>query len=276
MLTQVNTNEVERNTREEVPRRKGLRKRNWFFTLNNWSNEHKNTLISVFEKRGKYLFQEETGANGTKHLQGCIMLNSATTFDALRKCTGIPEIHWEIAQNKFACINYCKKEETRTGGIYTNMARTEKLKDKLSDVEPMKWQKSIIEYVRDGEVDDRKILWLWEAEGNSGKSTLVKHLCIRYGAICCGGRKKDSMYAISEYVKSKKKGPPIVCIDCCRGESVCYNTLECIKNGLFFSSKYESGMCIFNPPHVLVFSNEEPDYDMLSKDRYEVIEVERD
>jgi hypothetical protein len=30
-----------------------------------------------------------------------------------------------------------------------------------------------------------------------------------------------------------------------------YGVLEQVKNGLFFSSKYESEMAVFNPPHVI-------------------------
>jgi hypothetical protein len=42
------------------------------------------------------------------------------------------------------------------------------------------------------------------------------------------------------------------------GNFVNYGALEQVKNGLFFSSKYESEMAVFNPPHVICFANSKP------------------
>ena len=44
--------------------------------------------------------------------------------------------------------------------------------------------------------------------------------------------------------------------------------MEAIKNGCFFSGKYESGMVRFNSPHILVFANEPPERTKLSQDRW--------
>ena len=48
---------------------------------------------------------------------------------------------------------------------------------------------------------------------------------------------------------------------------VSYQAIEEVKNGILFNNKYEAKMVVFNNPHVVVFSNFEPDYKALSSDR---------
>lgn len=99
----------ERNTIYSAPR-----SRNWVFTLNNYTEED----IQHIKTFDNYLFQEETGAQGTRHLQGLILFKNARTFLQVKKL--IPSAHWEPCKNLQASINYCSKEETRTGNIYAS------------------------------------------------------------------------------------------------------------------------------------------------------------
>lgn len=95
------------------------RGRNWCFTLNNHTVREITTLTQAFsEKNGTYVFQEEKGAEGTKHLQGIVMFKNAISFNSIKKL--MPRAHIEATKNKMASINYCTKEETRDGGIYSN------------------------------------------------------------------------------------------------------------------------------------------------------------
>ena len=68
---------------------------------------------------------------------------------------------------------------------------------------------------------------------------------------------------------------PIVIFDFSRSveERVNYEIIESIKNDIFFSSKYESGMKLFNVPHVIIFANFYPDQNKLSLDRWDIREV---
>jgi len=93
-----------------------VKNRNWCFTLNNYTQEDiKNFCSSNYN----YVFQEETGKNGTPHLQGVIMYNNARTFTHMKKLNN--KCHWEPCRNKQASISYCSKNDTRTGQIYTNI-----------------------------------------------------------------------------------------------------------------------------------------------------------
>lgn len=90
--------------------------RNWCFTLNNYTEEEVKNLC---DNKYQYIFQEETGAEGTPHLQGLICLTNPQALSYMKRING--RAHWEITRNKIASIQYCSKEETRTGKIYTNM-----------------------------------------------------------------------------------------------------------------------------------------------------------
>lgn len=57
---------------------------------------------------------------------------------------------------------------------------------------------------------------------------------------------------------------------------VSYEALETIKNGIYFSGKYESKTVVRNCPHVLVFSNFLPHMESLSLDRWNITEIKKE
>jgi len=89
--------------------------RGWTFTLNNYTPEDVKN-IEGFECQ--FLFQEETGESGTKHLQGMLYFKNAVSFNSIRNL--LPRAHIEKMKNKIASIKYCSKEDTRSGKIYSN------------------------------------------------------------------------------------------------------------------------------------------------------------
>ena len=89
----------------------------WFFTWNNYEEyDGVNLAIKLDSICDKYIFQEETGQNGTKHLQGSMHLKVRARLTELKKIN--PNIHWECTRNCSAADKYCCKEETRTGKIW--------------------------------------------------------------------------------------------------------------------------------------------------------------
>ena len=52
-----------------------------------------------------------------------------------------------------------------------------------------------------------------------------------------------------------------------------YTGLEEIKDMFFYSGKYEGGMVDGNPPHLWIFSNEDPVHDMMSNDRWKCYKI---
>lgn len=126
------------------------------------------------------------------------------------------------------------------------------------------WQKDLVEELLE-EPNDRTIIWYCDVFGNTGKTWFSK-LCI--GKLNCirfeNGRSVDIKYAYS--------GQRVVIFDLTRTQQDHFNyeVLETIKNGVMFSSKYDSRMKVFTAPHVVVFANWPPDNGKLSNDRWDI------
>ena len=116
--------------------------------------------------------------------------------------------------------------------------------------------------------DDRKVLWVIDPIGNTGKSFLSKWLAAIHDAFeITSGATKDIAYA---YNRQK-----VVVFDFSRQKQdfVNYAVIEDFKNGRIFSPKYESASIRFESAKVIVFSNWEPDQSMLSKDRWDIMRI---
>lgn len=90
--------------------------RNWMITINNYTKEHIETIKLL---DCNHIGQEETGQSGTRHLQMILMYPNAISFKTLK--TKLPTAHIELCRNKNAGVNYCVKQDTRTGPIYANI-----------------------------------------------------------------------------------------------------------------------------------------------------------
>ena len=133
------------------------------------------------------------------------------------------------------------------------------------------WQKELLQKVTTT-ADYRDILWIWQPIGNSGKTYLAKYLHYFYGAIITGGKAEDMKHAISRWKQITGHYPITIIVDLARSDTIPksgYKALEEIKNALFFSGKYQSGMVAScNPPNVIVFANTPPKLTAMSSDRW--------
>lgn len=244
--------------------------KHWVFTLNNYTNDDIRN-ISSNSSIDQYIFQEETGEEGTPHLQGYIKFK--TKVRPMGKFKN-KKIHWERCKYIQQAIDYCHKEETRTGEIYTNMIYDKPLKLLSKDM-LYGWQREILD-ICNQEPDDRSIHWYWEERGAKGKSALCKLLCANFGALCVSGKSADCKYAIVKYKELHRHYPKVILFDIPRSniDYINYEAIEKIKDGLFFVGKYESQQVIMNCPHIFIFANEYPTEDKLSADRWKINYIE--
>ncbi len=250
-------------------RKVDLRGCNWFLTWNNYTSDSIGILLKLTGLK-RYCVQEELSDSGTPHLQGVLVFKTNVLRSTLENAVD-QKVHWEKARSLGACKSYCSKQKTRSGKQWIKGFHVQTpVLDPLEGKTLYKWQEEILDMVR-GKPDDRKVYWYWSDSGNVGKSVLCKHMVLKEDAIVVGGAFRDAYYAIQQRV-SKKMPVEIVVFALCRsqGNKVSYISIEGIKDGLFFSPKYESGMCVYNPPHVLVFANCAPDLSLLSADRWVV------
>lgn len=244
--------------------------KHWGFTLNNPSDEEREILIQESKKLCVcWRFQKEVGEEGTPHYQGYMGLKKKATLVAMKKINA--RAHWFAAANQkdpSALKDYVSKIETATGEWYGN------IRPLVVEKPTQEWQTKILKEI-ETPADLRTIHWIVDPVGGKGKTHLCKYLAVYHNALVLCGKGADMKYAVCQYVQGGKS-PEIILLDLPRSLDLHYISfagIEEIKNGLFFSPKYEGSMCTYNSPHVYIFSNEHPDTSQLSSDRWDIREI---
>lgn len=166
-------------------------------------------------------------------------------------------------------VQYRRHVKETTKAII-NERNKDKIKDTMASDVLRPWQQILCNAVQHN-ADPRKILWIWDETGNKGKSYMATYLAVYHNAfVTSNGRSADIKYAYN--------GAPIVVFDFSRTqvEQINYQVIEEIKNGRYFSTKYVSEMRVFQTPHVICFANFKPNQDALSRDRWLIIDLERE
>jgi len=262
------------NTRQTSPAR------NWCFTINNYTKEDKEKLLSVKKELvPRYVFQEEKGAPeevnaGTPHLQGYIDFgkgNKNRPKNLIGGILGHMRTHWEKTRNVNKSIEYCQKEYTRIGKTFRRGIRAPyKIDIILKD-----WQKEILAVLNE-EPNEREIIYCWDASGNTGKTTFAKYIFLTYDeCIMVNGAKNDMLNGVRTFCEFNGNTPRIVLINIPRDQQnrCSWSGVESIKDMFFFSPKYEGGMICGAPPHVVIFSNADIPWGTLSHDRWKEIKA---
>ena len=242
---------------------------------------------SVFNKLTKlitplcaeYIFGEEYGKSGkTRHIEGgFITREDRKRRTAIQKIFKFSDCQKSKKSNWKALVTYCSKECNKiihSAGIVIPKPIVKMTYDMLRED-----QKRITDlFVEDEDpLFGRKVYWFWEKEGCWGKSIVCKYMIDNMGAFVVQGKNNDILCGISAYIEKFGDCPRVVIFDIPRvnDNHISYQAIESLKNGFFFSGKYESGMVRFNSPHILVFANEEPEDYNLSKDRWIIEELKK-
>lgn len=133
------------------------------------------------------------------------------------------------------------------------------------------WYKTIYPII---EADDhRNVYWFCDRIGNVGKSALCYHLALEKKAVIikCVGRMSDFAYIMKDEI-DKGWDQKTLIIDIPRNyqdrKSV-YEALECIKDGIFTSTKYAGKNVIMKrKPTTIVMANWWPHFTSMSVDRW--------
>jgi hypothetical protein len=249
------------------PKKRCNEAKRWCFTWNNYPNDWEEIMAPKIDGL-QWIAGKEIGESGTPHLQGYLEFVHKKRPSTLN----LPkEIHWEAAKgNRTQNIAYCTKDGVVRGTLPYDkplvLLRPEQFYD---------WQNSIYDILK-AEPDDRTINWVWETVGSRGKSSFVKFCVAKFGGIVCSGKSADMKYLIVKFRESHGHYPKYIFYDIPRTSQnyVSWSGLEEIKNGCFASTKYESEMVLMNSPHIVCFANFEPDYSVMSQDRWNVICLE--
>ena len=223
----------------------------------------------------EYIFGEEYGASGkTPHLECYLKFKTKKEFHKIMEVFKWSDLRASKKAWFKAGVTYCSKECNR---IWTNMKVPKPLA--LMTYDHLNEEQKQIANMFKGDEDPlfgRKIYWFWESKGGWGKSKTATYMIDNMDAVEVSGKGADVFCGISQLIELQGGCPPIIIWDVPRSinqEYISYQAIEKIKDGKFFSPKYESGMRRFNRPHIICFANEPPQIDKLSEDRWEIVKL---
>lgn len=167
-----------------------------------------------------------------------------------------------------ALETYCMKPETRVQGPWHDKDRYTG-KDLLSIQNLYPWQKAVYDRI-ETEPDERKIYWIYDPVGCTGKSKFCKMMAfLKKAKTFPWGRTQDLLHQLVSCKPSKA-----YLFDLTRTKqnevstNDLYSTMESIKNGFVLSTKFVTKELYFDPPHVFVFANILPDRTKMTQDRW--------
>lgn len=133
---------------------------------------------------------------------------------------------------------------------------------------PRPWQQDLLDVLSVPCTDDRTVTWYVDEEGRSGKTVFGKFLVTNHSALyLTNGKTADAACIYDSH--------PIVLFNYTRSQSerINYEVLEMLKDGILMSGKYVPVQKVTKSPHVVVFANFRPNEEMLSKDRWNIIDM---
>lgn len=141
----------------------------------------------------------------------------------------------------------------------------------LQEGTPRLWQQNLVHKLQD-EPDDRQIIFVVDQAGNAGKSWFSRwwfSLHPEETQLLGIGKRDDIAHAVQPDKRYFFFDVPRTQL-----EFFQYSILEQLKNRIVFSPKYSSRVKVLNmTPHVVVFTNEQPDREKLTADRYYVMNI---
>lgn len=259
----------------------------WFITLNNHTEEEIKDIESVCST-DIYLFKEEIGSKGTPHINGfiCFEKKCRPINKFIKGPNGKHRICWlkigakKITRDRLLSnLLYGLKEDTRMPGgriWFKNIPakygneKTPLNNIKLEDLHP--WCRQVLTILTETP-HPRDIWWIWD-KGNTMKSRFQKYLHRSHDAVIVSGNRSDMKNGITTWIKEHKgESPKIIIINIPKNEKVdriSWPGIEEIKDGFFYSGKYEGGWADYNRPHVVMFANVRAPVHTLVKDKWKI------
>ncbi len=163
----------------------------WAFT---WSRNIKQHQLPKVDKLKKFLnmnsdyavFQLERGEeSGKEHYQGALILRGSRksrsqVLELFKSCfQNVAGLTLSRIYDKDVAMAYACKIETSISGPYF-IGRYEQYDEKMAEMKLKTWQQDLYDFLLQKKEDpifrDRKIIWVEDSVGNSGKSWFLKYL----------------------------------------------------------------------------------------------------
>lgn len=163
---------------------------------------------------------------------------------------------------------------TRSSGLNTLFNNKFSKPNAPDDFVPNGWQ-AFLEKEINGDAGPRRVIWVYDSEGNSGKTSFGRYLASKRDVYFTSVAAADRNYFAYD-------GQNVVIYDIPRSTDDAtgtaaskfpYQQLEKFKDGNLPSGMFGSAPKHFKHPHVIVFANFEPNIERLTTDRWFIIDL---
>jgi len=234
------------------------------------------------------VFQLEKGdAKSKEHYQGTFTLigprQSKTSLlgSFKQRFKNVGGLTISPVYDKVAINAYVTKEQGRVRGPFY-VGVNEMYNSNMAQIKLRTWQKELFEILcgpMQESLKDRKVIWIQDSSGNTGKSWFQKWLRVAQKELVIRALPVSSVDRLISAVNivSKKEKVDAYTIDLTRTKGKdqnyedLFSAIEQIKNGYVIDVMYgKYNEAIFQPPMIIIFTNEKlEDFERyLSKDRW--------
>ena len=239
-----------------------------------------NLRIKLKEYCKKYCFQREKGEKTDKlHYQGRLSLKLKKRESELIKQAknefGWKSFHISITstENRDNHFYVCK-DDTRIDGPYTDENDIYIPLDVLEMTTLRPWQDKLMKEL--DKYDKRAVDVIFDPVGNNGKSSFTRYMMLHKDAELlpfCNDYKDIMRMA---YDVGPKK---VYMIDMPRAISKdklfqFFSGIETLKSGYAYDDRHRFQKRLFDRPRICIFTNSEPDNTLLSKDMWQMWQIE--
>lgn len=196
----------------------------------------------------------------------------------LKKKPALTTKVWDARTVQEALEKNVRKPSDVTGilALYNNKPREMELKSMTEKF--CGWQYELWEELTMSEGDDRKIIWVFEEKGGTGKTVFSRSLMIDNPKDVLVTTAVSGAYHMATIIRNhiaEGWNGNIFLMNLTRAaeDHKIYEGLEAIRDGMITSQKYQGGTVLFDVKHLVVFANWLPNFDALSLDRWDVREI---
>ena len=232
-----------------------------------------------------FAFQQEKGATGYVHWQCRVQMIHKRTAKALLSDV-VPTIggHWSVTSTNVhknpKAFTYVMKEDTRLDGPWDDTSLVQEKPPLTRQLRRFMehtfypWQETAFRLIQ--EEDDRWIHLFFDEVGNVGKSVFLEFL--EYQGMAFEMPPLRHLEDIMEFAHSFPPQKAYI-IDMPRGMKKdkladFYAGLETMKNGVTYDKRYVGKKRRMDRPQIMVFTNTLPAFDLMSKDRWRIHEMQ--
>jgi hypothetical protein len=144
-----------------------------------------------------------------------------------------------------------------------------------TDFVPCEWESRVLDYV-DEVPDDYEVLWIIDLEKRYDPTLFFEHLEERYSAFCPKG---NTWYKFAKQFSDLDEKPKLALFNFTHISSArlkkerLYSFINNLKDGRLFIPQWHSKTIHFDRPHTVCYSTYEPDYEMYSEPRWNIMRL---